>query len=87
MNESENRVKNFDKNITVCFISPESNEEGKKYPFHFPFHTLDNIIFSPHRGYSPFNDLLRWNEVIENITWLAQRRTDFINVVNLDEEY
>ncbi|MFX1592090.1 MAG: NAD(P)-dependent oxidoreductase, partial [Promethearchaeota archaeon] len=48
--------------------NPESNEEGKKYPFNFPFHTLDNIILSPHRGYSPFNDLLRWNEVIENIT-------------------
>jgi len=67
--------------------TPESNDEGKKYPFHFPFHTLDNIILSPHRGYSPFNDLLRWNEVIENITRMAQRRTDFIKVVNLDEEY
>lgn len=67
--------------------SPESNEEGKKYPFNFPFHSLDNIILSPHRGYSPFNDLLRWNEVIENITWMSQGRQDFLNVVNLEEEY
>lgn len=67
--------------------SPVSNGEGKKYPFNYPFHTLDNIILSPHRGYSPFNDLLRWNEVIENITRLAQGRQDFLNVVNLDEEY
>ncbi|MEE9377791.1 MAG: NAD(P)-dependent oxidoreductase [Candidatus Lokiarchaeia archaeon] len=67
--------------------SPENDEEGKKYPFNFPFHSLDNIILSPHRGYSPFNDLLRWNEVIENITRMAQGRQDFINVVNLQEEY
>ena len=67
--------------------SPEDDEEGKKYPFNFPFHSLDNIILSPHRGYSPFNDLLRWNEVIENITRMAQGRQDFLNVVNLEEEY
>jgi len=67
--------------------SPENDEEGKKYPFNFPFHTLDNIVLSPHRGYSPFNDLLRWNEVIENITRMAHGRKDFINIVNLEEEY
>ncbi len=67
--------------------TPESNEEGKKYPCNFPFHTLDNIILSPHRGYSPFNDLLRWNEIIKNITRMAQGRQDFLNVVNLEEEY
>jgi phosphoglycerate dehydrogenase-like enzyme len=67
--------------------NPNNDDEGKKYPFHFPFHTLDNIILSPHRGYSPFSDLLRWDELIENIKRLAVGRTDFINVVNLDEEY
>ncbi|MFX0002005.1 MAG: NAD(P)-dependent oxidoreductase [Candidatus Hodarchaeota archaeon] len=67
--------------------NPEINKDGKKFPFNFPFHTLDNIILSPHRGYSPFNDLLRWNEVIENISRVAQGRQDFINVVDLEEEY
>ncbi len=67
--------------------TPEGDKEGKKFPFNFPFHTLDNIILSPHRGYSPFNDLLRWNEVIENISRLVHGRQDFINVVNLEEEY
>ncbi|MHA1931481.1 MAG: NAD(P)-dependent oxidoreductase, partial [Promethearchaeota archaeon] len=67
--------------------TPKSKDEGRKYPFHFPFHKLDNIILSPHRGYSPFSDLLRWDEVIENIKRMAMGRTDFINVVNLDEEY
>ncbi|MHA1912745.1 MAG: NAD(P)-dependent oxidoreductase [Promethearchaeota archaeon] len=67
--------------------SPKKNEEGNKFPFHFPFHMLDNIILSPHRGYSPFSDLLRWDEIIENIMRLAQGRSTFINVVNLKEEY
>ncbi|MFX1456172.1 MAG: NAD(P)-dependent oxidoreductase [Promethearchaeota archaeon] len=66
---------------------PESNKEGRRYPFHFPFHKLNNIILSPHRGYSPFSDLLRWDEVIENIKRMAMGRTDFINIVDLDEEY
>ncbi|MFX0036834.1 MAG: NAD(P)-dependent oxidoreductase [Candidatus Hermodarchaeota archaeon] len=67
--------------------TPEENEEGKKFPFNFPFHFLDNIVLSPHRGYSPFNDLLRWDEIIENITRMSQGRQDFLNVVNLEEEY
>ncbi|MHA2036078.1 MAG: NAD(P)-dependent oxidoreductase [Promethearchaeota archaeon] len=67
--------------------TPKSDKKGKKYPFHFPFHELNNIILSPHRGYSPFNDLLRWDEIIENVKRMAIGRTDFINVVNLDEEY
>jgi len=67
--------------------TPEENEEGKKFPFNFPFQTLDNIVLSPHRGYSPFNDLLRWDEVIENITRMSQGRQDFLNNVDLDEEY
>ncbi|MFW9951776.1 MAG: NAD(P)-dependent oxidoreductase [Candidatus Thorarchaeota archaeon] len=67
--------------------SPKSNEDGTSYPFKFPFHMLENIVLSPHRGYSPFNDFIRWNEVIENITRFSHNRSDFINVVNLEDEY
>lgn len=67
--------------------SPESDDQGRKFPFNFPFHAIDNIILSPHRGYSPFKDLLRWNEVIENISRMAHGRQEFINVVDLDEGY
>ena len=66
---------------------PESDPEGKKYPFNFPFHTLENIVLSPHRGYSPFDDLLRWDEIIENIIRMAQDRQDFLNLVDLQEGY
>jgi phosphoglycerate dehydrogenase-like enzyme len=66
---------------------PEPDENGRKYPFEQPFHTLNNIILSPHRAASPFDDLVRWNEVIENLTRFAQDRSDFINIVNVERGY
>ncbi len=74
--------------IDVWYDSdPEPNQQGEKYPFHYPFDELDNVILSPHRGYSPFTDLLRWDEVIENIIRMTQMEKDIINLVNLEEEY
>ena len=66
---------------------PEMDGKGKKYPYHYPFHELDNIILSPHRGASPYDDFKRWDEVIENI--IRHNRGDkvFLNTVNLDREY
>ena len=66
---------------------PVPDEDDRKYPFHYPFHELDNIILSPHRAASPFDDLKRWDEVIENISRYAECDTKFINVVDLDKEY
>ncbi len=82
-----------DKTITGAAIdvwynySPIEDDDGKKYPYNYPFHNLDNLILSPHRGYSPFIDLLRWNEVIENLSRLSDNKSLFINQVNLFEEY
>ncbi|MFX0090467.1 MAG: NAD(P)-dependent oxidoreductase [Candidatus Hodarchaeota archaeon] len=67
--------------------SPEPDEKGRKHPFSYPFYELDNIVFSPHRGASPMNDLLRWDEVIENIRRFTAGQKSFLNIVNLDEEY
>jgi phosphoglycerate dehydrogenase-like enzyme len=66
---------------------PNPDKSGAKRPYKFPFHNLDNIVLSPHRGYSPFRDLLRWNEVIENITRIAKGQKNLLNIVNLEEEY
>jgi len=66
---------------------PKPDKKDLKYPHEFPFHTLDNIVLSPHRAYSPFSDLLRWDEVIENLSRMSQSRNDLINVINLKEEY
>ncbi len=66
---------------------PDPDNEGKKYPFHYPFHELNNIVLSPHRAASPFDDLKRWDEVVENLKRIADGREDLLNIVNLDREY
>jgi len=67
--------------------SPEPDADGFRFPAHLPFHELDNVVLSPHRAASPFNDLRRWDEVIENISRFADGRKDFINVVDLERGY
>ena len=66
---------------------PEPDKQRRKYPYEKPFHTLDNILLSPHHAASPFDDLDRWDEVIDNITRFAQGRKDFINVVDTERGY
>lgn len=66
---------------------PKPDEQGRKYPANYKFFELDNVILSPHRGASPMNDLRRWNEVVENISRLSRGECEFLNVVNLEEEY
>jgi phosphoglycerate dehydrogenase-like enzyme len=66
---------------------PIPDEQNRKYPFHYPFHELENIVLSPHRAASPFDDLKRWDEVIENISRLAKGKCEFLNTVDLVKEY
>ncbi|MFX1300647.1 MAG: NAD(P)-dependent oxidoreductase [Promethearchaeota archaeon] len=66
---------------------PDPDEKGRKYPFEEPFQDLDNIILSPHRAYSPADDLERWDEVIENIKRFADGRTDYISPVDYERGY
>lgn len=66
---------------------PEPNETGKKYPYTFPFHELSNVLISPHRADSPFDDLERWSDIIENIKILASGGTNFKNIVNIANGY
>jgi phosphoglycerate dehydrogenase-like enzyme len=66
---------------------PKPEEDGRKYPYHLPFHTLNNVVLSSHRAASPFNDLKRWDEVIENIKRYSKGIKEFLNVVDLKREY
>lgn len=66
---------------------PLEDDLNRKFPFHFPFHELDNVVLSPHRAASPFSDLERWNEVVENIIRFHNGREDFLNIVDLNREY
>jgi phosphoglycerate dehydrogenase-like enzyme len=67
--------------------NPQADDKGRKHPYHYPFHELDNIVLSPHRAASPFDDLERWDEVIENIKRFCMGRNDYLNVVDLEREY
>ncbi len=66
---------------------PEPDEKGRKFPTKFPFYKLDNIVLSPHRAASPFDDLRRWDEVIENITRFVKSEIKFLNEVSIKEGY
>lgn len=67
--------------------SDEPDETERRDPYQFPFHELDTIVMSPHRGADSGGDLRRWDEVIENIKRVHAGRTDYLNVVDLDREY
>ncbi len=67
--------------------SPEPDGEGRKFPWHFPFGDLDNVVLSPHRAGKPFDDKRRWDDIIENIQIAQQGRTDFLNIVDLEQGY
>jgi len=60
---------------------PRADEEGRRYPYHYPFHELDNVVLSPHRAASPFSDLERWGDIVNNINRLA-RGQDPLNLVD-----
>jgi len=68
---------------------PRPDEGGRLYPYApaHPFHELHNVVLSPHRAASPFDDLHRWAEVVENIRRLAAGRDDLLNVVDLERGY
>ena len=66
---------------------PEPDKKERKFPYEQSFHKLNNILLSPHRAASPFDDLDRWDEVIENIVRFAQSRNDFINIVDTKRGY
>lgn len=66
---------------------PKADEKGRKHPYQFPFHKLDNIVLSPHRAGSPFSEMTRWDELIDNILLFAAGDKNLKNVVDLVEGY
>ncbi|MDH5401132.1 MAG: hypothetical protein OEZ01_05600 [Candidatus Heimdallarchaeota archaeon] len=65
---------------------PEEND-GRKYPYSYPFHKLNNVVLSPHRGASPMDDLERWDDIIMNLNAICSDEANLMNVVDLEKEY
>lgn len=70
--------------------SPKKDKAGKEFPYNSsrnPFHKLNNFLLSPHRAASPFDDISRWDEVIDNIRRVTKGSKNYLNIVDLNEEY
>ena len=75
--------------IDVWYDYQPETIDDKKYPYsqETPFHSLDNVVLSPHRGASPFSDLDRWYEVVTNILKFARDEGSYLNIIDLEREY
>lgn len=53
---------------------PQPDAAGGRYPYdaaQHPFHTLPNVVLSPHRAASPFADIARWDDVAVTLREIA----------------
>jgi len=66
---------------------PEAGELGKKYPFQFPFHRLDNVVLSPHRGASPMDDPYRFTDLIYNLHEILNPKPQLKNIIDFNKGY
>lgn len=53
--------------IDVWYNYKPVEVDGRKYPYSLPFHELDNVVLSPHRGASPLQKPERFQDVVETI--------------------
>ncbi|KAF0245275.1 MAG: NAD-binding D-isomer specific 2-hydroxyacid [Planctomycetota bacterium] len=65
---------------------PSPDAQGRKFPWHRPFHELPNVTLSPHRAASPLDDLGRWEDIIENLERVARGEPP-LNRIDLERGY
>ena len=73
--------------IDVWYNYRPEEIEGKKYPFNFDFHKLENIVLSPHRAASPLDDPLRYEDEIFNINECLKPNPQLKNVIDFERGY
>ncbi|KAL0242720.1 hypothetical protein GEMRC1_005283 [Eukaryota sp. GEM-RC1] len=66
--------------------SLDPNDDDAKFPFSFPFHTLSNVLMSPHRADSPAMDVSYFKDVVSNIN-AVKEDCEFINFIDRSKGY
>lgn len=66
---------------------PEADGQGKKRPYSFPFHELDNLVLSPHRAGTPDSYVKRYDDVIYNINQFLSGEKNYVNVIETGSLY
>ncbi len=59
---------------------------GKRFPWTYPFHQLDNVVLSPHRGASPLQRPGRFDDVLENVRRFINNKP-LLNVLDPEVGY
>lgn len=73
--------------LDVWYEYKPEEVEGRKRPYSKPFHEFDQVILSPHRAASPFDDLSRWDEQIENLKRFVRGDEELLNRVDFEAQY
>lgn len=73
--------------LDVWYIYNPESQNGRSYPYSYPFHELETVVLSPHRAASPLYALDRWESIFENIRRVAAGRRDFLHLVDLEQGY
>ncbi|MHA1518764.1 MAG: NAD(P)-dependent oxidoreductase [Promethearchaeota archaeon] len=74
--------------LDVWYVyNPDPDQFGRLWPYSEAFNTLPNVLLSPHRADSPFDDLRRWDDVILNIKKVVEGKDDYLHIVNLEAGY
>jgi phosphoglycerate dehydrogenase-like enzyme len=72
--------------LDVWYNYEPEEKDGKRFPFEHPFHELENVVLSPHRGASPLLRPERFDDVLNNIIRYIQHQP-LTNRIDLDLGY
>ena len=73
--------------LDVWYTYPQSGEEGSTAPSAYPFHELENVVMSPHRGGASMDTETHRMDALAHLLNALMRRDDMLNRVNLETGY
>ncbi|KAL0223344.1 hypothetical protein P9112_002734 [Eukaryota sp. TZLM1-RC] len=84
---TSNQIAGFATDVFWKESDPSELSPDKYYPYTQPFHTLPNVLLSPHRADSPAWNVEYFNSVVDNINSFSEEGKSLINIVDRSLEY